>query len=187
MTGPRTKFTPEEKARIVLEILKTKVYIGGTWDIKRFSEAKVNYGYAPHPYFKDGKIVTPTGSWHIGVSKYSKNKEAATKFIEFLTVGQGAQIWEDQTGGLPAQVDLLKQIQENPKFAKFPDSVNRLAAYEAQNTAVPRPLTPGYLEWESLVNKAYEDIKNGSDPKQALDEAAAQADRQLKKYTSVVK
>lgn len=178
---------PVEQSTEYFKSGKVAMFIGGTWNIRNFTEAKLNYGFAPHPYFKDGKIVTPTGSWHIGVSKFSKNKAAAAKFIEFLTAGEGSSIWEDKTKGLPAHVDILKKIMEDKAFAEFPDNVNRLGAYEAQHTAVPRPLTPGYLEWESIVNKAYEDIKNGADPKKALDEAAAQVDRQLKKYTSAVK
>ncbi|PLS09668.1 ABC transporter substrate-binding protein [Neobacillus cucumis] len=178
---------PVEQAPEYFKSGKIAFFVGGTWNIKAFTDAGIDFGVAPHPYFEGGKIVTPTGSWHIGVSKYSTKKEAAAKFVEFLTAGKGAQIWQDQTKGLPANVDLLKQIETDPKYEKFPENVNRLGAYEASHTAVPRPLTPGYLEWETLVNKAYEDIKNGTDPKQALDTAAAQIDRQLKKYTSAVK
>jgi hypothetical protein len=36
-----------------------------------------------HPYFKDGKIVTPTGSWHIGVNAKTEKKEAALKFDDW--------------------------------------------------------------------------------------------------------
>ncbi|MNW07116.1 hypothetical protein D3C71_2036600 [compost metagenome] len=63
----------------------------------------------------------------------------------------------------------------------------KLAAGEARETAAVRPKTPGYLEWENNVNKAFEDIKNGTDPKKALDDAATLIDSQLKKYQSVVK
>jgi ABC-type glycerol-3-phosphate transport system substrate-binding protein len=178
---------PVEQASEYFTTGKIAMFIGGTWNIGALNEAGLDYGFAPHPHFEGGEIVTPTGSWHIGVSKFSKKKEAAAKFVEFLTAGEGAQIWFETRNNVPAQTDILKQIEEDPKFADFPQNINVLAAYEAANTAVPRPLTPGYLEWESLVNKAYEDIKNGADPKEALDTAVQQIDRQLKKYESVVK
>lgn len=166
---------------------KIAMFISGPWEVDNLKDSDIDYGFAPHPYFEGGEAVTPTGSWHIGISQYSKKKEAAAKFIEFITVGEGANIWFEERGNLPAHLDILKEIQESQDYAEFPNNVNRLAAYEAENTAVPRPITPGYLEWESLVNKAYEDIKNGSDPKEALDTAAKQIDRQLKKYESAVK
>ncbi|MNC64515.1 hypothetical protein D3C75_1147290 [compost metagenome] len=62
-----------------------------------------------------------------------------------------------------------------------------MVAAESKTTAAPRPLTPGYLEWESNFNKAAEDIKNGTDPKKALDDAASLIDTQLRKYGSVGK
>jgi multiple sugar transport system substrate-binding protein len=163
---------------------KVAMFVGGTWNIGKFTDAKLNFGIAPHPYFTGKKVATPTGSWHVGVSKYSKNKEAAAKFVEFLTAGKGSEIWITENHDVPAQVDLLKMIDENAKYQKFPDNVMKLAAYEANNTAVARPKTPGYLEWESLMDKAFDDIKNGTEPKQALDGAVAQIDRQLKKYAA---
>ncbi|MGI2297698.1 sugar ABC transporter substrate-binding protein [Paenibacillus sp. GXUN7292] len=166
---------------------KVAMFVGGTWSTKDFLDAKINYGIAPHPYFAGEKVATPTGSWHLGINKYSEKKEAAAKFIEYFTIGEGARIWFDGNKDLPANIDILKQIESDAKFDEFPNNVYRIATYEAQNTAVSRPLTPGYLDWESLYNQAFDDIKNGTEPKKALDEAAVQMDRQLKKYESVVK
>jgi hypothetical protein len=51
-----------------------------------------------------------------------------------------------------------------------------LGDYEAQHTAVPRPLTPAYLQLEDIFASTYEDIRNGVDPKEALDGAAQRLD-----------
>ncbi|TBL70767.1 ABC transporter substrate-binding protein [Paenibacillus thalictri] len=180
------KISPDE-SKEYFKSGKIAMFVGGTWNTVQFTDAKVNYGIAPHPYFSGQNIVTPTGSWHLGINKYSEKKEAAAKFIRYLTVGEGAKIWFNGNHDLPSNVDILKMIDTDKKFDEFPNNVYRIATYEAQKTAVPRPLTPGYLDWETLYNKAFEDIKNGTDPKKALDEAASQMDRQLKKYESVVK
>lgn len=166
---------------------KVAMFVGGTWNTGKFNEAKVNYGIAPHPFFAGQKIATPTGSWHVGVSKYSAKKEAAAKFIDYLTVGEGSKIWFNGNHDLPSNNDILKMINDDKKYDQFPDNIYRIATYEAQHTAVPRPVTPGFLEFESLFNKAYDDIKNGTDPKKALDDIAVQMDRQLKKYESLAK
>ncbi|MCD9024248.1 ABC transporter substrate-binding protein [Cohnella silvisoli] len=161
---------------------KLAMLIGGTWDPKIFAEAKVNFGIALHPYFAGQKAATPTGSWHLGISETSGKKEAAAKFIEYLTLGEGAKIWFEKDGSLPANVDVLNAIDQDPKYDQFPNNLYRIASYEAKNTAVSRPVTPGYLDWESLYFKAFEDIRNGIEPKQALDGIVTQMDRQLKKY-----
>ncbi|MNE54096.1 hypothetical protein D3C80_1488590 [compost metagenome] len=82
---------------------------------------------------------------------------------------------------------MLNDIATDAKFDAFPENAFRLGAYEAQNTAVPRPISPGYLEWETLLTKAYDDMKAGVEPKKALDQAAQQSDRLLKKYESLKK
>jgi multiple sugar transport system substrate-binding protein len=63
----------------------------------------------------------------------------------------------------------------------------RIVSYEARNTGVPRPSSPGYLEWESVLSKAFEDMKNGADPKATLDTSSKQIDNLFKKYESLVK
>jgi ABC-type glycerol-3-phosphate transport system substrate-binding protein len=159
---------------------KVAFFVGGPWNIPAFKEAGLDFGIAPHPYFN--KPVTPTGSWMIGVSKYSEKKEAAARFVEYLTTGEGAKIWFEKNNNLPVVKSLLDDIANNPKFANFPDNAMRLAALEAQKTAVARPKTPGYLEWSSILEQAFSNIKNGSEPKATLDQAAKQIDDQLKKY-----
>ncbi|WP_248930037.1 extracellular solute-binding protein [Paenibacillus hamazuiensis] len=184
------KISPKIKREEALDYFisgKVALFLASTQNMPRIKDAGMNFGIAPHPYFEGGKIVTPTGSWHVGISKYSTKKEAAAKFVQFLTLGKGSKIWFDENGALPASKELLDQIDKDSKYQEFPNNIMKLAASEARETAAPRPKTPGYLEWENNVNKAFEDIKNGSDPKKALDDAAALIDNQLKKYQSVVK
>jgi ABC-type glycerol-3-phosphate transport system substrate-binding protein len=52
---------------------KVAMFEGGPWNIPALQKAGLNFGFAPVPYFKDGKPVTPTGSWTFAVSKFSNN------------------------------------------------------------------------------------------------------------------
>jgi multiple sugar transport system substrate-binding protein len=161
---------------------KVAMFVGGPWDIPAFNASKVDFGFAPHPYFKGGVVVTPTGSWMLGVSKYSVNKEAAAKFVQYASTEEGAQINFDLGGNLPCSLAVLNKIKTDPKYQKFPDNAMQLAVYEAVNTAVSRPMTPGYTEWQSVMESAYANIMNGTTPKKALDGAVEEIDAQLKKY-----
>jgi len=83
---------------------------------------------------------------------------------------------------LPAHLELLNEIETNPAYEEFPNNILRIAAKESAETAVLRPKSPGYLEWETIINITFEDIKLGTDVKKALDNAASEVDRLLKKY-----
>jgi len=180
------KITPDETVEY-FATGKVAMMVGSTAYVKIFQERGVPFGVAPFPYFDGQQPATPTGSFHLGVSSFSNKKDAAAEFIKFATTGEGAKLWYELRNELPAHKDVLNYIATDAKFNEFPASVFRLGAYEAQNTAVPRPITPGYLEWESLLTKAYEDMKAGVDPKKALDQTAQQSDRLLKKYASLKK
>lgn len=160
------------------------MFVGGPWQIPAMTEAGMNFGFAPHPYFEGGEVVTPTGSWYVGVSNYSKNKEEAAKFVEYITTNDEAcQKNYDIGKNLPCNVVVLNNIDNDPAYEVFPDNSMKLAVYESMNTAKPRPQLAGYAEWQSVMEKTYSDIMNGSDPKEALDSAVKEIDKQLKKYS----
>ncbi|MFM9277002.1 sugar ABC transporter substrate-binding protein [Paenibacillus jiagnxiensis] len=164
---------------------KVAMFLSNTANLNKIEESGIHYGIAPHPYFEGGETATPTGSLNLGISSYSTHKEEAAEFVKYVTQGEGAEILFENSGQVPALRSLLEHVQTDSSYDDLPGSVIRLAASEAATTAVNRPSTPGYLEWESNFNKAAEDIKNGTDPRQALDSAASLIDSQLRKYSSV--
>src|SRR5215469_11764303 len=162
---------------------KVAIFVGGEWNVPRFKEAGVDFLVAPFPYFAGGKPVTGTGSWHIGIAKSSQHKAEAAKFIKFLTESaKGSQIWFDAQGQVPATLALQTAIKQDPQYRSFPKDAYLLAIYEANNTAVNRPSTPGYLQVEDLFFSTFEDIRNGVNPKGALDGAARRLDRALSQF-----
>jgi hypothetical protein len=68
------------------------------------------------------------------------------------------------------------------KYRSFPSNAYLLGVYEARNSAVFRPVTPGYLQLEDIFFSTFEDVRNGVDPKQALDGAAERVDRFLAQF-----
>jgi ABC-type glycerol-3-phosphate transport system substrate-binding protein len=162
---------------------KVAMFVGGEWNVPRFQEAGVDFAIAPFPYFSGGKPVTGTGSWHVGIAKASSHKAEAAKFVKFLTEEeQGSKIWFESQGQLPATQELLTAIENAEKYRSFPNDAYLLGVYEARNTAVFRPVTPGYLQLEDIFFSTFEDIRNGVDPKVALDGAAGRVDRFLAQF-----
>jgi ABC-type glycerol-3-phosphate transport system substrate-binding protein len=157
--------------------------ITGVFNFQKFNNTKgLEWDYAPHPYFAGGKPITPTGSWCLGVNRYSKNKEAAIKFVRYLTTAPGAIEWFKNDGHISPNKKVLDYIMAEPSYDKWPLTIYGLANHETQETAVPRPLTSGYREYEELLNATFEDIRNGSNIKDSLTSAAGRIDRMLLKY-----
>jgi len=163
------------------------MYVGGSWNIafleKTREEGRLNYGIAPHPYFKDGKPVTPTNSWHLGINPYSEHKEAARKFIKYLTSDKFMADWFKGVKQLTANRVMNEVIVNSPEYKNFPlNAYKEITTYELANTATPRPTTPLWLEWEDSVGKAFSDVQNGSDPKTVLNNYSSILERMAKKY-----
>ncbi len=160
------------------------MFVGGEWNVPTFAAAgNLTFGIAAHPYFADGRVATPTGSWHVGVSAFSDHKAEAGEFIKFLTASpEGTRTWFEAHGHFPVTTELLNLVDTSEEFAAFPRSPYRLGTYEARNTAVPRPQTPGYLEFEDILNNTLEDIRNGTAPAEALNAAVPRIDRAMAKY-----
>lgn len=156
------------------------MFVGGSWNIASFDEAKVQWGVAPHPYFEGGEAVTPTGSWYMGVSDNSANAEIAAKFVEWLTTNnETCQKTYDIMQNLPCNIRVLEGIESDPENE---NTVAALNVYEAMNTAMARPGMVGYEEWQSVLQQTYSDIKNGENAQEALDSAVEEIDSLIQKY-----
>lgn len=165
---------------------KLSMYIAGPWNINRFirEEVDFNWGVSRHPYFEGGEIVTPTGSWHIGVNKNTEQVEAATRFVRWLSTGKGAELWwRIGSGDFPAQKSVLALFATDEQFNDPPASFMRVAADEATIGAVPRPVTPGYLEYEQILQNTFSDIRNGANVEEALNLAVERIDSEMVKYS----
>lgn len=156
------------------------MFVGGSWQISSMEAAGMNWGVAAHPYFAEGTPVTPTGSWYMGVSSYSENAEAASKFVEWLTTND--ETCAETYGimkNLPCNISVLDSISAD---SANQGTVAALNVYEAMNTAMARPQMVGYEEWQSVMQETYSDIKNGTDPQTALDSAVGEIDSLIAKY-----
>ena len=115
----------------------------------------------------EGKTPIGTyGGWNLVVYKDSPNKEAAWKFIQFLTR-------EDVNGKV---VDL---IPANVKAADAFLAENRSGPdriMEHLNNAAPRPLSPRYLEVSDIQVTLAQDVFAGMDPAEAAAKACAAID-----------
>ncbi|HEY66171.1 MAG TPA: sugar ABC transporter substrate-binding protein [Caldilineae bacterium] len=164
---------------------KLAMELAGPWNIKQNVDGDLDFewGVSRHPYFENGVVVTPTGSWHIGVNANTKKIDAATRWVRFFSTVPGAEKWW-RTGShdFPAQESLLELIKTDPQFEEWPWRAERIAADEAMVNPQPRPVTPGYLEYEEILGDTFSDIRNGADVKEALNTAVERIEAEMEKY-----
>jgi multiple sugar transport system substrate-binding protein len=173
--------TPEQSDDLFLNG-EVAFLVGGPWSIGRFDAAKnLDYGVAPHPYFKNGKPVTATGSWSLAINPKTTHPDAARAFAEYASLnGEGNYLTTENNPIPPTNPDAFKKYADqmaslNAKVGPVVDIIG----YEQKNTAVGRPRTVGYVAFETVMNKAFGDIRNGSDAADTLKTADKQINRQL--------
>ncbi len=162
---------------------RVAMLVGPDYNYLSYSQnPEMTWDYAPYPYFEDGVPVTPTGSWSLGINSKSENKDAAARLIRFLTLNPVCIEWFKMDGHLPANKTTIEYVLSEPIYDEWPYTIFELTMYESANTAVARPLTPGYLEYESMLTTAFEDIRNGADIRSTLEQAEVRIDRAISRY-----
>jgi multiple sugar transport system substrate-binding protein len=161
----------------------TAFFAGGPWNAAAFDKDKaVDYGVAPFPTFAQGKPATSTDSWSTGISPFSKHKDAARKFLSYMTIdATGATL--TTSNNIPVQKEAFQTYLKGlgAKGARY-QQIADIIEYSLANTAVSRPVSVGYVDFESVINKALADIRNGAEPAARLTQANGEVDRALAKY-----
>jgi multiple sugar transport system substrate-binding protein len=161
----------------------TAFFAGGPWNAAAFDKDKgVDYGVAPFPRFAQGKPATSTDSWSTGISPFSKNKDAAKKFLSYMTIDPTGAT-QTSSNNIPVQTEAfqtyLKDLgAKGERYQQIADIIE----YAIGNTSVSRPVSVGFVDFESVVNKAFADIRNGAEPAARLTQANGEIDRALAKY-----
>jgi len=161
----------------------TAFFAGGPWNASIFDDAKdLEYGVAPFPMFEGGKPASSTDSWSVGISPFSEKQEAAKKFLSYMTIDPTGA-WESSSTNLPVQKDAFKRyLDELRGKGERSTQLADIIEHELANNAVHRPRTTGFVDFETVMNKAFADIRNGSDPAQRLQQAGEELDRALAKF-----
>ena len=158
---------------------KCAMLLGGTFieDTLKSKFKELDFGVAAHPYFAKGKPVTPTGAWHFGVNPRTSQKEATAQFVRDMLSDDMNVLWYN----LRPYVPTLKAVWDK-QADKFQSDMWKIVRRELEGTALPRPATPGFREYEDALRVALRDIQAGGNVQQALTAAAQKIDREMAKY-----
>lgn len=89
------------------------------YTLSQEAEGIPEFDVAPLPAGESGEGASTLGGWHIGVSRYSENQEAAAAFAVYMTSVEGQKTYSLITTSPPAALELYDdpEIQEAMPFA----------------------------------------------------------------------
>ncbi|MBC1768014.1 extracellular solute-binding protein [Listeria welshimeri] len=158
---------------------KAAAILGGPWSAANYKEAKINYGVAKIPTLNNGKEYSPfAGGKGWVVSNYSKNKDVAQKWLDYVTDQKNQETLYDMTNEVPANL----KARDTAK-SKNDELTN--AVIEQYKNAQPMPNIPEMSEvWTGAENLMFDAASGSKTPQQSADDAVKVIeDNVTQKYT----
>lgn len=129
------------------------------------------------PHFPGGKSYSALGGWQLGISAYSRNKEAAWRFISFLSSERIQKFIAINAGRAPTRKALYDDpdiVRANPQFSSMRDVFA---------TAWPRPRTPLYPAISNILQRYFS--RAISEPGSDIEAEAARAALEMEQVLSL--
>lgn len=139
------------------------------------SPIKGKVAMIPNP---GNKVPTATtfGAWGLAIPEYSKNKELANKFVEYMTSYEGQKILFLSGGEMPSR----KAVYDDPAVVAAQPMASVML--EALMGAYNRPMVVENQEVLAIVGRAWQEALSATKtPQKALDDAAEAIKSILKK------
>lgn len=150
--------------------LSTPVYL----NVIKERNPDLEWGVAPCPYHKTP--IIHTDSFHLGVSAFSDNGDLAAELVAFMASPEGSYAMAEAQGVIPQRFSVLEA------FPAFEEEPMRIFIDTVREWAYPRPVTPGFSEYDTIYSTMLTDIATGAPVEETVNAAAAEIDAQLEKY-----
>jgi len=150
------------------------------WEISNNPEkSKIagKVGIARLPHFPGHESVSTLGGWQVGISNFTKNKDAAWRFVKFLTSARVQKILALKAGRAPTR----KILYEDPEVLKLYPHFKEMK--EVFLTAYPRPRTPLYPAVSNVLQRFFSRVI--SDPSLDIKKEAQSASEEIKKILAL--
>lgn len=148
----------------------------GHWDYARYAEAVGDdLVVVPLPDFGEG-TRTGQGSWCWAITSKCEHPAAAARLIDFLLRTDEVLAMAGANGAVPGT---SSAVAKSPLYREG-GPLHLFATQLSEGFSVPRPRTPAYPIITSAFQGAFADIRDGADVEQALDEAVAIIDQDIR-------
>lgn len=154
---------------------KAAMDVDGSFRLGNLKEVKFEFASAPLPLGPDGKPYTMASFWANGLTKKAQGpqKEAAIKFLKFLTQPDVMERWTKEVGELPARPEVAQKFKDDPKLKGFVEGLPYAHATFFADEMKDR---------EAINNAVDEVILKGTDPAKALKDAETKVQKLFDTY-----
>lgn len=145
---------------------KTAAIIDGPWAAANYKETGINFGVSKIPTLKNGEEYQAFGGGKAWVvSNYSKNKDMAQKFVDYVVNDQNQETFYKMTSEVPANNNARKAAtEENNELTT--------AVIDGYANAKPMPNIPEMAEvWTGGENLMFDAASGKQTAKEAADAA----------------
>ncbi len=150
---------------------KTAIIYNGSWGA---ADARKKFGddvlFIPPVDLGSGPKIGG-GSWQWGITTGCADQAGAMDYMKYAAQDKYVASVSTATGTIPATDAAAQQVKGFEKGGE-----NEIFRQFSQKFAVLRPPTPGYPFIATEFTKTAQDILNGADPQQALDQAVKDID-----------
>lgn len=149
------------------------------WKLHQAEDSRVKgkIGIAPLPYFEGGKSASTLGGWHIGMSRFSDQKEKAWQLLKFITSYESQKKVVLNLGWNPGRTDVYSDeevLNQLPHLQRLRDVFKN---------AVARPNLPYYTQISDIIQRYVNNCLAGKvSPKEALNQAQSEIEEVTKIY-----
>jgi multiple sugar transport system substrate-binding protein len=156
---------------------KIGMLVTGPWDLSSFPD--VNYGVQILPGFNgDHETIAGPDMWCV-FDNGNARAQAALKFVSWLTAADQVKNEALKTGHLPIRLSVVNDASFLQQFGVAFPGVD-VFAENLTNVKQARPVLAAYSQVsEAMGNAIVSAMLGRTDPKTALDQAAAQANDAL--------
>jgi multiple sugar transport system substrate-binding protein len=150
---------------------KSAMLYNGTWTAvdtrKKFGDDTL---FLPPPDFGTGPKIGGA-SWQWGISQNCADPAGAMEYMKFAAQDKYVASVATATTNIPTTAAAAATVKGYESGGE-----NEIFRQYSEKLAVLRPVTPGYPFIATEFTKTAQDILNGADPKQALDQAVKNID-----------
>jgi len=151
---------------------KIPFLLSGPWSVPGLKTANINFGAMLIPTINGNQATTFAGAQMLAVYKYSKNIEAAVKFVEFMATKEAGEILYRTSGDCPAlKEDIINEIPG------IKDDESIQVMLEQLSSSVPMPTIPQVTYYWAPAETM---MKNLWNKEGNIDEEVAKAEKSYK-------
>lgn len=134
------------------------------------SRVKGLVGVAAMPPLRSNQSKPTLGGWQLGINKYSRNKDASWRFVEFMTSYDSQKALAIGAGFKPSR----KTVYSDPDLISRQPFI--VGLYPLIAEARPRPVTPFYPMMSQVLQSEFSAVINGI---KSPEEATGRAEKEI--------